>query len=57
MTRAVIWAGVSSRPQVEDKDSLPRQIAEGDKADANRWLRGVLARIWIDNRQVTRVEL
>ena len=45
MTRAVIWAGVSSWPQVEDKDSLPRQIAEDDQADANRWLRGVLARI------------
>ena len=38
MTRAVIWAGVSSRPQVEDKDSLPRQIAEGEAlCDRQGW--------------------
>jgi hypothetical protein len=34
-----------------------RTIVEGDQADANRWLRGVLSRIWIDNRLVTDVEL
>jgi DNA invertase Pin-like site-specific DNA recombinase len=28
--RAVVWAGVSSQQQVEDKDSLHRQIAEGE---------------------------
>jgi hypothetical protein len=27
-------------------------IIEGDQAEANRWLRGVLTRIWIDNRQL-----
>jgi len=30
MKRAVVWAGVSSQQQVEDKDSLHRQIAEGE---------------------------
>ena len=36
--RAVIWAGVSSRPQVEDKDSLPRQLEEGEQlCQRNGW--------------------
>ena len=35
----------------------PSQLIERTLADANRWMRGVLAPIWIDNRQVTGVEL
>ena len=56
MTRAVIWAGVSSRPQVEDKDSLPRQIAEGEAlCDRQGWQ--IVARLQVPGATRNYVDL
>ena len=50
--RAVIWAGVSSRPQVEDKDSLPRQLEEGEQlCQRNGWQ--IVARLQVPGASAT----
>jgi DNA invertase Pin-like site-specific DNA recombinase len=36
MKRAIVWSGVSSQQQVEDRDSLSRQRAEGESLCASR---------------------
>lgn len=54
--RAVIWAGVSSRPQVEDKDSLPRQLAEGEQlCQRNGWQ--IVARLQVPGATRNYVDL
>lgn len=38
-------------------ESKPRATLEGDPAVANRWLRGIISKIWVDSGLVTSVEL
>jgi hypothetical protein len=46
-----------SRSMTQITSSPLQDILEGDHAVANRWLRGIISKVWIDNRVVVGVEL
>ena len=37
--------------------SVPRTVLAGDPAEANRWLRNLIVKVWVDDRKVVNVEL